>query len=218
MRRLLLLVLAVTLAPALARAEGRELVFDMHKFQTVERDSGPVNYYTVVEDPDAGAYIHSEYKPPLETMSRGYAVPDGLRKAFHKLSWTWRAIALPTGGNECAKDKGDSAAVIYVTWKRGLKWYVLKYVWSAVGPKGVTCDKKGFLMNAQETVIQESGGPLNTWVTETLDLDAEYRKHFENGNPNADVPDFMGVGIMSDGDQTHSRSSADFANFVLRER
>ncbi|MBS2031805.1 MAG: DUF3047 domain-containing protein [Deltaproteobacteria bacterium] len=218
MRRLVPLVLAAVLAPARARAEGRELVFDMHKFEAVKQDSGPVNYYTVVEDPDVGPYIHSEYKPPYETMTRGYAVPEGLRKAFHKLSWKWRAIALPEGGNECAKDKGDSAAVIYVTWRRGLKWYAIKYVWSAVGPKGVTCDKKGFLVRAQETVIQETGGPVNTWVTEEIDLDAEFRKHFENGDPKADVPDFMGVGIMSDGDQTHSRSSADFAKFVLKER
>jgi hypothetical protein len=29
------------------------------------------------------------------------------------------------------------------------------------------------------------------------------------------VPDFMGVGIMSDGDQTRSDSSADYADFVL---
>ena len=209
---------ASLLAPTVAHADGRELVVDMHGWQTVKQDSGPVNYYTVVDDPDAGVYIHSDYQPAYETMTRGYAVPEGLRKAFHKLTWKWRAVALPTGGDECVPGKGDSAAVIYVTWRRGLKWYGLKYVWSAVGPKGASCDKHGFLVKAQETVILESGGPLNTWVTEEIDLDAEYRKHFENGDPKADVPDFMGLGIMSDGDQTHSRSSADFAKFVLKEK
>ena len=30
-----------------------------------------------------------------------------------------------------------------------------------------------------------------------------------------DVPDFVGIGLMSDGDQTNSVSAADYAGFVL---
>ena len=29
-----------------------------------------------------------------------------------------------------------------MTWKRTLRWYSVKYVWSSVGPKGTTCDRK----------------------------------------------------------------------------
>ena len=39
---------------------------------------------------------------------------------------------------------------------------------------------------------------------------------FTHGDPQAEVPDFFGVGLMSDGDQTRSVSSAEFAEFVLR--
>ena len=207
----------VALAPWSARAEGRELTVDMHTWEIVSQDSGPVDYYKVVDDP-AGAYIHSAYLPAYETATRGYKVPDALRRSFHKVKWRWRALALPNGGNECADGKGDSAAVIYLTWRRGLKWYALKYVWSAVGPKGTSCDRKSNPFRAQETVILESGPPLNTWVEEHIDLDAEFRKHFEDGDPKAEVPPFMGIGIMSDGDQTHSPSSADFGGFVLSEK
>jgi hypothetical protein len=49
----------------------------------------------------------------------------------------WRALVLPRGGNECADERGDSAASVYVTWKRGLRWYSLKYAWSSVGPRRV---------------------------------------------------------------------------------
>jgi len=35
------------------------------------------------------------------------------------------------------------------------------------------------------------------------------------GNPNADVPDLVGLGLMSDGDQTRSTSAADYATFQL---
>ncbi len=122
---------------------------------------------------------------------------------------------MPRDGDECAPGKGDSAAVVYVTWKHALRYYTLKYVWSAVGTKGRVCDKKRNPFVAQDTVILESGAPLDVWRTETLDLKSEFRKHFADGDPHADVPDFMGIGIMSDGDQTHSESSADFGAFVL---
>jgi hypothetical protein len=48
-----------------------------------------------------------------------------------------------------------------------------------------------------------------------IDLKGAFRRHFENGDPRAEVPSFMGVGIMTDGDQTNSRSVADYAQFVL---
>ena len=66
------------------------------------------------------------------------------------------------------------------------------------------------------TIILESGGPLGAWRTEQIDLKQEFRRHFSDGDTNAEVPDFVGVGIMTDGDQTKSESSADYASFVLQ--
>lgn len=188
--------------------------FAVQNFRVVERESGPVNYYRVFKDADP-PFIRAEYHPPYATTVVGVEVPDGDRSAAHLLSWRWRAVTLPKGGNECQEGKGDSAAVVYVSWRRGLRWYALKYVWSAVGPKGATCDRKSNPFMAQDTVVLESGGPLNEWKTERIDLKAEFRKHFADGDPTASVPDFLGIGLMSDGDQTHSDSSADYADFVL---
>jgi len=183
-------------------------------WRVVERDSGPVNYYRVTTE-DGVTFVRSHYVPPMKTTVLGFQLPDAEREHVRSLSWTWRARTLPRGGDECTNGKGDSAAVLYVTWKRGLRYYTLKYVWSAVGTKGRTCDKKRNPFVAQDTVILESGAPLDVWRTEALDLKAEFRKHFEGGDPNADVPDFMGIGIMSDGDQTHSESAADFGTVVI---
>ena len=183
-------------------------------FRVVERESGPTNYYRLFKDADP-PFIRAEYHPPYETTVLGVQVPDADRASARALSWRWRAVTLPKGGNECEAGKGDSAAVVYVSWRRTLRWYALKYVWSAVGPKGAVCDKKSNPFMAQDTVVLQSGAPLNAWRSERIDLKAEFRRHFENGDPQASVPDFLGVGIMSDGDQTHSDSSADYADFVL---
>jgi hypothetical protein len=211
-----LFVLLLVVFPAVAEA-GLPLSMDVHLFKFIPRESGKVNYYTVVEDATHGAYIHAAYQPPWETAVLGYELQsDADREAASTLRWSWRAVTLPKGGNECAAGKEDSAAVVYVFWKRGLKYYTIKYVWSSVGQKGAVCDKRRNLFLAQDTVILETGEPLNTWTTETLDLRAEFRKHFEDGRADAEVPPFRGVGIMSDGDQTQSPSAADYGPFSVQ--
>ena len=211
-----LLAAAAPLAPEgpAASAERKTTKIDVHQFRVVESYSGPVSYYKIVEDPDQ-AFIRAVYRPPLETVTLGAEVPENLRDKTKKFRWRWRVHVLPKGGNECAPGFGDSAATLYVSWKRGLKWYALKYVWSSVGRKGQVCDQKRNLFVVQDTIVLESGGPLGIWKDEEIDPSAEFRAHFENNDPHADVPDFVGIGIMSDGDQTHSISSADYAGFAI---
>jgi hypothetical protein len=211
---LICILLASVGTPGEVQRPLQQTAVDVHTFRVVESYSGPVSYYKIVEDP-AQPFIRATYRPPLETVTLGAEVPGNLRQHTKRVRWKWRALALPKGGNECKPGLGDSAAVVYVSWKRGLKWYSVKYTWSTAGTKGEVCDQKRNLFVVQDTVILESGGPLNEWRTEEIDPAAEFRAHFENGNPNADVPDFVGLGIMSDGDQTNSISSADYTAFTL---
>jgi hypothetical protein len=192
-----------------SRPQLAETKLDVHAFRVVESYSGPVSYYRLIDDPD-GSYIRAVYRPPLETVTLAAEVPDPLRQRTKAVRWKWRAQVLPKKGNECIPGFGDSAAVVYVSWKRGLKWYSIKYVWSTEGVKGAVCDQKRNLFVVQDTVVLESGGPTNVWKEEEIDPSAEFRAHFEG-----DVPDFVGVGLMSDGDQTRSISAADYAGFLL---
>jgi hypothetical protein len=193
-----------------AEASGlKEVKVDVHSFKVVESYSGPVSYYKLVEDPD-GSFIRAVYRPPLETVTLAAEVPESLRQSTKRVRWKWRAQVFPKKGNECSPGYGDSAAVVYVSWKRGLKWYSIKYVWSTEAKKGDVCDQKRNLFVVQDTVVLQSGGPSNVWKEESIDPSAEFRAHFEG-----DVPDFVGIGIMSDGDQTRSISAADYAGFAL---
>lgn len=213
--RALLFATALVLGAALPRvAHADEVVVDAKTWQIVKRQSGPVNYYSVVNE-EGRSFVRSKYAPPMKTAVLGYQTPEGDRRRIKSVKWTWRAQTLPAGGDECASGKGDSAAVVYLTWKRGLRYYTLKYVWSAVGQVGRVCDSKRNPFVAQDTVILRSGAPTGVWASEEIDLAAAFRKHFEGNNANADVPDFVGVGIMSDGDQTRSASSADYGTFTL---
>lgn len=179
-------------------------------WRVVTSKSGPTNYYSQVVE-NGATFVRSKYVPGTKTTVLGWQTSDADRRGVKKLRWTWRAQTLPNGGDECRSGKEDSAAVVYVTWKSGLRYHTLKYVWSAVGTKGAVCDRKRNPFVAQDTIIVESGPANGAWRTVEIDLDAEHRRHFDNEAP----PAFVGIGIMSDGDQTNSVSSADFGTFTL---
>ncbi len=196
--------------------DARVLPLDVRTFRPVEGpDSGPAVYYSVVSDEADGTFLRGSYRPGLETVTMGFEVPDAARPSARRLRWRWRARSFPTMGNECRPGRGDSAASVVAAFKRGLKWYILKYVWSSVGPLGAVCDRKRTLLLARDTIVLESGGAPDVWRTEVVDLRRAFVDHFANGDPRADVPDFVGVGVMTDGDQTNSESGADWAGFEL---
>jgi DUF3047 family protein len=211
---LLLCVLGSLATAAQVGSSRTELTIDARAWRIVARDSGPDNYYRVLREGDR-TFVRAEYVPPMKSALMGWQVPDRYRRKLRKVNWSWRARALPRAADECTSGKGDSAAVVYLTWKRGLRYYALKYVWSTSVAKQTVCSRKRNLFVAQDTIVLESGPPLNTWRSVELDLDHEFRKYFEGGDQKASVPDFVGIGIMSDGDQTKSRSSADFGTFKL---
>jgi hypothetical protein len=195
-------------------AASAPVVVKADAFRVVKSESGPVNYYAVMTEAGT-SFLRARYLPPMKTTVVGWQAKSADRRA-KRLSWTWRARTLPKGGDNCVKGKGDAAAVVYVTWKRGLKYYVIRYAWSTAGTKGASCGRKRSPFLAQQTVIAESGPPLNDWRTVDVDLHAEFRRHFEGGDATASVPDFVGIGLLTDGDQTNSESSADYGAFTLR--
>ena len=200
-----------------AHAGERPFPISVRQFRVLERDSGPTSYYWIVRDPDE-PFIRAIYKPPLQTVTLFVDVGDAFRSGVDRIRFRWRAWAMPVGANECVPGRGDGVANVYLTWKRGLRWYSLKLDWSADAPVGATCNSTRNALVASDTVILRSGGPTGVWVEEEVDPDALFRGHFEGGNPRAEVPELQGIGILTDGDQTHSESSADYGGFVVYKR
>jgi len=219
-----LALVVVTLGPPAratsepTRAWPREILrafpVDVHDFKVLERDSGPRNYYrTMTEVHDE--FIRGVYSPSLKTVTLFAPVPDQLRRGARSFRFRWRALVLPRGGNECVEGRGDSAASVYVAWKRGMRWYSLKLVWSTEAPPGATCNGTRNPFVASDSIVLRTGGPTGVWQEEEIDPDALFRAHFEGGRADAEVPELQGIGILTDGDQTHSVSAADYAGFIL---
>ena len=188
--------------------------FQANEFRRYEKGAGWA-YYRIVEDASGQQAIRASYEPGMPTITLAVGVPENLRERAARVRWRWRVQTFPNGGDECKKKAADSAAVVYLMFKSRLTWYSLKYVWSSVGKKGAVCDKQRFFVTDQDTIILESGGATNEWREEEVDLRREFREHFKGGDADAHVPDFVGIGIMSDGDNTRSPSSADYAGVAI---
>jgi Protein of unknown function (DUF3047) len=181
-------------------------------FKVLEQDSGPVNYYSVVKEGDT-AMIHSAYKPGLATVVLAGVVPEEARKQVSRVIWRWRVHSLPKDSNDCGPGFTDSGAAVFLTFKAGAKYMILKYVWATTGKVGSFCQsKRGWFLD-RDTILLHVGGPLDTWVSEEVDPRADFAKHF--GTKLEDVPNFVGLAIMTDGDQSNSVVESDYADFVV---
>jgi hypothetical protein len=193
----------------------RTVALDVHAFRPVEGpDSGPAVYYRVMDGP-GGALLQGTYRPGMQTVTMGIEIPPDARKRAVQVRWLWRARAVPEHGDECRVDRGDSAASVSLVFKRGLRWYVLKYVWSGGSPLGAVCDRKRSILLARDTIVLERGPARATWLREVVDVRRAFIDHFAGGDPDAEIPDLVGIGVMTDGDQTHSEAGAEWAGFEV---
>jgi Protein of unknown function (DUF3047) len=209
---LLLLVAAISDAGNVPEPWHEEAI-PLDTFKVFKQDSGPVNYYAVVSESEA-RMIRAVYKPGLKTVVLDAEVPEAARQRVTRVSWRWRVHALPREANDCGPGFPDSAASVFLAFKSGLKVLVLKYVWSTTGTVGTSCQSTRGWFFDRDTILVEVGGALGVWKSVEVDPRAEFVRYY--GGTLNDVPDFVAVGMLTDGDQSNSPAEADYADFTLR--
>jgi len=188
------------------------LAIDPADFQVVQQSSGPVSYYQVRSGPE-GRMLSASYQWPLETVVLGFAAPDEFRRSLSALRWRWRVARFPPGADDCRPEVGDAAAGVFATFRAGLKWYVIKYVWNSGGAAGRSCVLADGIFFAKRVVVLRAGGETEAWAEERVDPRADFARLF--GRPIEQVPDFVGIGVLTDGDAVRAASAGDYAGFQL---
>ena len=94
--------------------------------------SGKDNYYSHVEQ-DGVRFIKARYEPRFKAAVLYHELDHNA--VYKSLSWRWRGHTFP---KQSPADKGelDCPAGVYVLFKSGLFYRVLKYVWSVNQPPG----------------------------------------------------------------------------------
>jgi hypothetical protein len=124
------------------------------------------------------------------------------------VSWRWRAQALPKAGNESSGATNDSACGVYILFSQ-FKQYGLKYVWSSTLPAGTITAKTPGKMYF--VVLDSGAGNVGKWRSHKVNILEDYKKAF-GAEPPKDLQS-QGIGILTDGNATHSRAACDYDDF-----
>ena len=130
-------------------------------------------------------------------------------KEYPFLSWQWRVLELPRGGDERYKKTGDSAAAIYVIFPGLIRPDNVKYVWSASLPVSTTT-KSPYNSETKIVVLRNQSSPLGTWVSEKVNAYEDYKRLFGREPRHGQA-----IGLMSDSDNTESRAQAHYKGISI---
>lgn len=111
--------------------------------------------------------------------------------------WSWRALALPQGGDFRNADRNDQALQILFGFEGNR---VVGYIWDTAGPIGASGSAMAWRSDTRVIVLRDANAPLDTWLDESRNLYADYLALF--GTP---PPRMQGIVIQSNSQHTESR-------------
>ena len=155
-------------------------------------------------------------------------------KVYRILSWRWKVENVLAKADPRRKEGDDYAARVYVAfqydpsgaslWERSRfgayrlfygrypPGVALNYVWESRLPVDTVLDN-AYSARAKIVVAQSGGALAGTWVTETHDIYADYRRIVGGGG---EPPRIEGIALMTDTDDTGERAVAYYDAITLR--
>lgn len=170
-----------------------------------KRVDGKGTVYSLVND-DSGLCLHAVSNHGNMSIGKklSVAVED-----YQTASWRWKVVRFPDGGREDIKKKNDSPAGIYIMLKDGFFFKSLKYVWSDTLPAGTMVPSK-YNSNVKIIVLESGTAHQGQWVPEKVNLKEDIARYIGKN-----LTQIIGVGILTDADNTSSLAEAYYADFML---
>jgi DUF3047 family protein len=134
-------------------------------------------------------------------------------RQFPVLTWSWKVVRLPNGGDVREPGRDDQAAQVYVVFPR---WPaprtssdVIGYVWDTRAPVGTTVTHPR-AANVRIIVLESGHDRLETWVREERNVAEDYRALFGRLPPRAGK-----LALMIDSNDTKSGAEALFQDLTF---
>jgi Protein of unknown function (DUF3047) len=157
----------------------------------------------------------------LEATDEGESVILGREikwnlEEFPYISFRVRVNQIPEGGDERDNKKVDSAAGLYITYRKKFFGKIpesAKYVWSSTLPVGSAVRREG-IGRPWQIVFGSGEEGLGEWRTYVFDLRQAYTDTFGGTAPSKSI----GVGVLSDANSLKLKAYADYDDIrALRE-
>jgi hypothetical protein len=203
-----------TVGVAVVSSDEPEIVRTVEDFSSFEEGSFPEGWKSRGGEGSEVYRVRSDHEPYLEANAEQSAVTIAKKfeydlTEYPYLSWQWRVIELPKGGDERHKKTGDSAAAIYVIFEGRFRPKSIKYVWSASLPKG-TITESPYNSKTKVVVMQNQSSPIDEWVSERVNVYADYQRLF-----GGETESVQAIGLMSDSDNTQSTAVAHYKAIMI---
>jgi hypothetical protein len=132
------------------------------------------------------------------------------------ISWDWRVEQFVEGEALERKNGSDASARVYVYFQTmGLPWQKrsLDYVWSKTLPRDTLMDS-AFAPASKILVLESGTDAAGQWRTEERNLERDFERAFGK----QDLPEVIGIGIMTDTDNSKGTAVAYFDNLRVGRR
>jgi Protein of unknown function (DUF3047) len=185
--------------------------------------------YSVVRD-GAGFVLRAESDAAASGLYRPLDLDP---RTYRVLSWRWKVEGVLARSDPRRKKGDDYAARVYVAFRydpatagawervrygafrvlygRYPPGWALNYVWESRLPVGTVLDN-AYSARAKVVVVRSGDAQAGTWVTETRDIYADYRRIIEGAG---DPPRIEGIALMTDTDDTGERAVAYYDAITL---
>jgi hypothetical protein len=153
----------------------------------------------IVRDGDRAALL---LKTDDEPMRLGRTVKIEPRETPW-LTWEWKVVALPAGGDVRDPRRNDQAGRVMVMFD-GMKG--LLYVWDTTAPVGAESRSDGFELFKRVLIVVRSGAQdLGQWDRQRRNVYADYRRIFDS-----EPRTIKWIGLESHSNDTHTRTEVLF--------
>ena len=168
------------------------------------------DFAVITDGPDRVLRLRS--RGDNSTISKAIAVDV---KKHPILTWRWRVVTLPAGGDCRRKAADDEAAQIYVAFLRSptaLRSRIIGYVWDTTAPAD-TIVKSDSSSLVTYVVVRSGAAELGRWLSETRNVRDDYLRIYGE----APAEDVGAVSVAIDSNDTRSSAESYIGAIVFRK-
>jgi Protein of unknown function (DUF3047) len=162
--------------------------------------------YEIIRDGDIPALY-------LKSVDSSFSLQSEVQvdvKQYPVLSWKWKAVKLPQGGDFRKSRTDDQAAQLFLVFT---KTEAIVYIWDTTAPQGLTEDTRPVpFMHVHVVVVRSGPAELGKWITETRNVYEDYKKLYGK-----EPPPVKGVRLQINSQHTETSAESMFADVVFRK-
>ena len=130
-------------------------------------------------------------------------------RQYPVISWKWKVIALPEGGDFRKSSTDDQAAQLFLAFASRK---IIVYLWDTTAPRGLIADALSPpFMSVKAIVVRSGHKNTGKWLTETRNAYEDYKTLFGK-----EPPPITGIRLQINSQHTETSGESLFADVVFR--